>query len=137
MTDNTDNSDGDIQEAEAVEQSVEATGAVSTAENVERVDVVDNKPLPSTSKESPPANPSVCDIFYPRNIDLRQDAIYLASFPQIVLFWPTVLACFLCAIAQHFGASSIVVGWCFSCVVFFNFLPLIQDFDQKKFLRLV
>ena len=137
MTDNTDNPNVVIQGDEGATQSVEATSATNSDVSNKREEMENTKHHNSNPLASPPSSPSVCDIFFPRNLDIRQDAIYLASFPQIILFWPTILACFLCAMAQQFGASPVSVGWCFSCVVFFNFLPFIQDFDQKKFLILV
>ncbi|MBL7662670.1 hypothetical protein JNK13_07955 [bacterium] len=89
----------------------------------------------------PPAverKPSVWDIYYPRNITGHQDAIYLASFPEIVFFWPTILMFFTNAFLQGiFGVNTSLLGWFAVIVLFFNLVALVQDFDQKKFIILI
>lgn len=83
----------------------------------------------TASKQSP----SVWEIFYPREIQGHRDEIFLASFPEIMYFWPTVLTLFLCALLQSVGGSPGAVGWIFFLIFSFNLLVLVQDFDQKKF----
>jgi len=78
--------------------------------------------------------PSVWDIYYPRSTAGHQSVIYLASFPAIIFFWPTILVCFFAAFFQGVGLSPVSVGWLFTFVFLFNFLVLVQDFDQKQFL---
>lgn len=78
---------------------------------------------------------SVWDIYFPRQG--RHGAVYLASFPPIIYFWPVILACFLSSILQGVGASPSFVGWMFVIITVFNFMVLVDDFDQKRFIILI
>ena len=80
-------------------------------------------------------DPSIWDIYWPRDSSGHLDTVYISGFPQIVLFWPILLTTLLCASLQGFFAvDSAVLGWITLSVVFFNLLVLVDDFDQKKFL---
>ncbi|MFN8389176.1 MAG: hypothetical protein U0136_02660 [Bdellovibrionota bacterium] len=82
--------------------------------------------------------PSRLEIFYPGNTEGHRDVIHVASFPEIVFFWPLMLAGFFCAALQGAGLSDGTgTGWLFLFVFLFNFLVLVQDFDQKQFFILV
>ena len=79
--------------------------------------------------------PSVWEIYYPRKIGGHRSVVYLSSFPEIVFFWPTILISFFCAFLQAVGAvDPVSAGWLFTVVALFNFLVLVQDFDQKQFI---
>lgn len=86
---------------------------------------------------------STWDVYFPqRHKGTCYEDIRLASFPTIVLFWPMLVALFTAAVLQSsifksFGVDSNLVGWSLVVVAFFNFLPLVQDFDFKKFSILV
>ena len=81
---------------------------------------------------------SVRDIYFPRGGPEHRDAIYIASFPEIIYFWPTVCAFFLCAFLQGVaGLDGNFLGWFTVIVLCLNLLVLVQDFDQKKFLILM
>ncbi len=93
-----------------------------------------NKPTtPTAAVVSAPS--SVWDIYFPRKG--RHGAVYIASFPPIIYFWPLMLACFLGAILQGLGASGSFVGWFVVIVCAFNFMVLVDDFDQKRFIILI
>lgn len=82
--------------------------------------------------------PSVWEIYFPHRLGGHQDSIYVASFPPIMYFWPTIVALFLCAFLQGVvGVSDHVLGWLAVLVLVFNLLVLVQDFDQKKFVILL
>ncbi len=84
------------------------------------------------------ARPSIWEIYYPQKTVGHRDMIYVSSFPQIIYFWPTLLTCFFCALFQGaFGLNPVAVGWLMIAVIVFNFLVLVQDFDQKQFIIIV
>lgn len=92
----------------------------------------------NTSSRNNSERPSVWDIYFPPKSDDRVDYIYIASFPLITLFWPTVLVLLLGALLQGaIGISPAAVGWLTILVLTLNMLPLVQEFDQKKFLIFV
>lgn len=100
-----------------------------------------SSPSPSPYTSPPPGTSrrregSVWEIYFPRYTEEHRDAIYIASFPQIVYFWPTILALFAGALFQGIGGENFF-GWLTILVLSFNLLILVQDFDQKKFLILV
>lgn len=79
--------------------------------------------------------PSVWDIYFPRTIDGHHDAIYVATFPEIIYFWPTIVTLFLCAFLQGLiGVGASGLGWLAISVFSLNLLVLVQDFDQRKFI---
>ena len=79
--------------------------------------------------------PSVWEIYFPRRGPDHHGSIYLASFPEIIFFWPVILAAFFCAFLQGvLGLSGASVGWFFVMLMIFNFIVLVHDFDQKRFL---
>jgi len=75
-------------------------------------------------------DPSVWEIYFPKKIEGHRDAVFVASFPPIIYFWPTLLTLFLCAFLQAVGMHP---GWLFVTVLSLNVLVLVQDFDQKQF----
>ncbi len=102
----------------------------------------------STTESSPHANTassprkprksSVWEIYYPYEIDGHRDVVHVASFPEIIFFWPTIVVCFLSAFLQGTGIfSPVAAGWMLTIVLVFNFIVLVQDFDQKQFFILV
>ena len=93
---------------------------------------------PAAAPQKPEKGPSVWGIYFPRQVTGHQESIYLASFPIIIYFWPTVLVCFLGAFLQGaVGVNPETVGWLVCSVILFNFVVLVQDFDQKQFVILV
>ena len=90
------------------------------------------------SASSKRREPSVWEIYVPRKIEGHQDSIYVASFPEIIYLWPTIVVLFLCAFFQGaFGLSPSGLGWLAVIVMSFNLLVFVQDFDQKKFIIFV
>ncbi len=84
------------------------------------------------------SKPSIWQIYFPGNVTGERSAVYLASFPPIIYFWPTIVMAFLCAFLQGVaGLNPVAVCWWMIAVVAFNFLVLVQDFDQKQFVILV
>jgi hypothetical protein len=93
-------------------------------------------PAPMATSKSPASvRPSIWEIYFPKRFDGRQEAVYVASFPEIILFWPTILALFGCALLQ--ATTNIEPGWIAVVIVSLNALVLVQNFDQKKFLIFV
>lgn len=80
---------------------------------------------------------SVWEIYFPGTSGGHRDSIYVASFPEIIYLWPTVLVLFLCAILQNVvGVDPVTLGWLAIITFSLNLLILVQDFDQKKFIIL-
>jgi hypothetical protein len=78
---------------------------------------------------------SIWEVYYPRNVREEADAIPLASFPMIIYFWPSLLAMFLCGVAQSItGIDSNTIGWLGVGSLCFNLMVIVTDLDQKKFL---
>lgn len=93
------------------------------------------QPSSTTSSATPSRAPSVWEIYFPRNIEGHRDAVFIASFPQIMYFWPTLIILFLAAFFQGaLGVGSVFWGWLTIFIVALNFLVLVQDFDQKQFI---
>lgn len=91
---------------------------------------------PSPATEAPKnVRSSVWDIYFPKSGIGHPGAVYIASFPPIMYFWPTILVALFAAIVQGFsGTVSGNLGWFFVAVLALNFLVLVHDFDQKQFL---
>lgn len=88
----------------------------------------------TTSCSSKSRKPTIWEIYYPYKIDAHRDVIHLSSFPEIVLLWPTMVGCFLCALLQSTGLiAEVSAGWLFLVILGLNLLVLVQDFDQKQF----
>ena len=84
------------------------------------------------------ATPSVWNIYFPSPYADHHQAIYLASFPQIIYFWPTIILFYLNAFLQGVaGVSPVVLGWVTVIVATLNLMVLVQDFDQKRFIILM
>ncbi len=99
---------------------------------------ISGEPSPSSSNSSKRKEPSIWDLYYPGEIAGHRDAILVASFPEIIYFWPSLVTMFLCAFLQGVvGLDAGGLGWLAVFVLFMNLLVLVQDFDQKKFLILV
>jgi hypothetical protein len=101
-----------------------------------------NQPETASSSSSPTSSkrrdPSVWEIYFPRRVEGHQDSVYVASFPEIIYLWPTIIVLFLCAFFQGaFGLSPVALGWLTIIVISFNLLVFVQDFDQKKFIIFV
>jgi hypothetical protein len=86
-----------------------------------------------------PRSSSIWEIYYPHKIAAEhRDCIYIASFSEIVFFWPLLLTCFLCASLQSISLfSPTAAGWLFVVVLTLNLLVLVQNFDQKQFVILI
>ncbi len=97
-----------------------------------------NQSSPSPQPSTPPKAeraPSVWEIYYPRELEGHRDAVFLASFPQIIYFWPTMLVMFVAAFFQGaLGLGPVFWGWLVLFVTALNALVLVQDFDQKQFI---
>jgi hypothetical protein len=87
------------------------------------------------SESRPSQNPSILEIYFPKRFDGHKEAVYVASFPQIIFFWPTILTLFACALVQT--TTTFEPGWSAIVIVSLNALVLVQNFDQKKFLIFV
>jgi hypothetical protein len=116
---------------------------------------MDNQTTPPSSASSPGPSPSgavpqpsataadsgegsLWEIYLPKRGEIHRKTIYIASFPQIVYFWPTILTLFLCALVQAAtGTISTGAGWATVIVTTLNLMILVQDFDQKKFIIFV
>ncbi len=92
----------------------------------------------SSASTAKSREPSIREIYFPQNVDGHRSSIFVASFPEIIYFWPTLLACFFAALLQGgLGVSDVSMGWMFVLVVGMNLLVLVQDFDQKQFVILL
>ena len=100
-------------------------------------DPVTTEPVKTVPTGSKTGKVSLFEIYYPREVEGHRDVIHIASFPEIVYFWPLVLVSFFCAFLQGVGASPVTAGWIFTIVMALNFIVLIQNFDQKQFTILV
>jgi hypothetical protein len=95
---------------------------------------------PNTTSDTTKTHKEVSrwEVYFPSPGPEDRHAIYIASFPPIVYFWPAILTFFLCGFAQRFGLiAEGTLGWIAISVFAFNILVIVQDFDQKKFLILV
>jgi hypothetical protein len=80
---------------------------------------------------------SVWEIYFPKRAAGHRASIFIASFPEILYLWPTIVVLYLCAFFQGVaGLSPVGLGWLAVIVFCMNLLILVQDFDQKKFLIL-
>lgn len=78
---------------------------------------------------------SLLEVYFPFGLKDDSDAIYIASFPPIIYFWPSMLIFFLCGVLQKvFGVDPGALGMTAVMIFAFNVLVTVQDFDQKKFL---
>jgi hypothetical protein len=81
-----------------------------------------------------PKSASAWEIYFPMKGAREHGTVYVASFPTILYFWPTVIVCILAALSQAAsGNSSVGAGWFFVGMLTLNFVVLAHDFDQKKF----
>jgi hypothetical protein len=86
------------------------------------------------------------EIYFPSDASQPSDAVYVASFPKIIYFWPTMLAFFICGILQLLAgdsgteealSKSYTITWWGITILSLNLLIIVQDFDQKKFIILL
>lgn len=78
------------------------------------------------------------EVYWPKKQTSNRKAIYIASFPPIVYFWPGMLTFFVCGLLQaSTGIDPGTLGWIAIGVFTLNILTIVQDFDQKKFLILI
>ena len=79
--------------------------------------------------------PTVWEIYFPQSsVNGHRSSIFVASFPEIIYFWPTLFVSFFAALMQGaLGLSPVSMGWVFVVVLGLNLLVLVQDFDQKQF----
>lgn len=98
-----------------------------------------NAPSGSTTSGAPSRTAArVWDIYFPPKGGVHRESVYVASFPPILYFWPTILTAFFAAFLQGVaGVDGAALGWCMIGITMFNFLVLVQDFDQKQFVILV
>ncbi len=100
----------------------------------------ENKPAGASAPGKPALSKtaSAWEVYFPRRGPRANGAVYVASFPPILYFWPTLVVCVLAAISQSVsGGESVVAGWFFVGVLTLNFVVLAHDFDQKQFTILV
>jgi hypothetical protein len=98
----------------------------------------DLPPATPASRQAPLTSASVWEIYFPKSGERAHATVYLASFPQILYFWPSVVACFAAAAIQiMYGVELTSVAWMFLAVLLFNFVVLAHDFDQKQFVIFV
>ena len=103
---------------------------------------MDPTQTPPTTGAAPVATASpkrkprgVSEIYLPQRNRDPHAPIYIASFPPIIYFWPSVLICYIAAAVQGaIGTPSGGVGWLFVSIVALNFIVLVHDFDQKQFI---
>ncbi len=90
-------------------------------------------PEPLTMKSA-----SVWEVYMPRRGPRAHGTVYVASFPPILYFWPTMVVCILAALSQAAsGRESVFAGWFFVGMLTLNFIVLAHDFDQKQFIILM
>lgn len=78
------------------------------------------------------------EIYFPTRIHEAADAVYVASFPKIIYFWPSLIAFLVCGFLQAFTeVAPVTIGWWALCTLGFNMLVVVKDFDQKKFVILL
>jgi hypothetical protein len=78
---------------------------------------------------------SVWEVYAPRSGPRAHGTVYVASFPPILYFWPTMIVCILAAVSQGAsGSESVFAGWIFIGMLTLNFIVLAHDFDQKQFI---
>ncbi len=111
-------------------------------ENTKDDDSAESKPAesPDTSSKAAKTHKDVSrwEVYFPCPGPEDRHAIFIASFPPIVYFWPAILTFFFCGFAQRFDMiSEGTLGWITMCMFAFNILVIVQDFDQKKFLIFV
>lgn len=117
-------------------------GAAVSDENTTNEDSAESKPSesPEASQNTVKTHKEVSrwEVYFPSPGPEDRHAIYIASFPPIVYFWPAILTFFFCGVAQFLGIiADGTLGWITLCVFAFNILVIVQDFDQKKFLILI
>jgi hypothetical protein len=84
---------------------------------------------------SPLKSASVWEVYMPKRGPRAHGTVYVASFPPILYFWPTMIVCILAAASQAAsGSESVFAGWCFIGMLTLNFIVLAHDFDQKQFI---
>lgn len=78
------------------------------------------------------------EVYFPSSRMEGRSGIYVASFPPIIYFWPSMLTFWGCGLVQAMGwVDPGVLGWITVCVFAFSVLVTVQDFDQKQFLIFV
>ncbi len=87
------------------------------------------------------------ELYFPSSSDEAADCVFVASFPKIIYFWPTMLTFFVCGLMQMFQSEeasvdaqaslSSTLAWWAIGVLSVNLLIIVQDFDQKKFIILL
>lgn len=94
---------------------------------------------PAAAKPEPAVpRASFWEVYFPKRHTGPRETIYVASFPTIIYFWPSIVVLFVCGMLQWLTSISPgTLGWISVLVVAFNVLVLVQDFDQKKFLILI
>jgi hypothetical protein len=96
------------------------------------------KPVGNSIAPSPLKTASLREIYIPRRGARAQGTVYVASFPPILYFWPTIIVCVAAALSQAAsGTDSAIAGWFFVGVLTLNFIVLAHDFDQKQFIILM
>jgi len=87
---------------------------------------------PAASKMPP--KESIWEIYFPRNVTEDKAAVLVASFPQIIYFWPSLFVLFFCGLLQSFGVEPAFLGWFATVSLLFNLLVIVTDLSQKKFM---
>src|SRR5262245_45772855 len=81
---------------------------------------------------------TIWEIYFPLRGSRGHGPVYIASFPQILYFWPTLIVVLGAALSQRISESeSSTAGWSFLGALVLNFIVLAHDFDQKQFLIFV
>lgn len=87
---------------------------------------------PAASKAPP--KESIWEIYFPRDVNADKAAVLVASFPQIVYFWPSLFVLFFCGLLQSVGVEPSILGWFATVSLLFNLLVIVTDLSQKKFM---
>lgn len=80
-----------------------------------------------------PPRESIWDIYFPRDVKGEKAAVLVASFPQIIYFWPSLFVLLFCGLLQSFGVAPSILGWFATVSLLFNLLVIVTDLSQKKF----
>jgi hypothetical protein len=115
-------------------------GCIITLNRVD-TDMNEKEETAGASKPQAPSSlksASAWEVYLPKRGPRAHGTVYIASFPQILYFWPTILMCLLAAFSQTAsGRDSVVAGWFFVGMLALNFIVLAHDFDRKQFIILM
>lgn len=130
---------GEAAETAEAAESAESAGAPEAAGTPEAAEGAEAAATPEVAEKAPSVRKTTrWEVYFPRGVKEDRKAIYIASFPPIIYFWPAILTFFCCGFLQKVtDIEPGTLGWIAILVFAFNVLVTVQDFDQKKFLILV